>query len=127
MHPCDTTGSRTAQAAGGLDVGRITIDVDPARYLSGTPGQDRFDVTSEVFGGGPLAQVTLVDAAGEDALERPVSMLADVRRTARVPLVVAPHPSNGQEPVDEARMRTARELADAVPVVRCDETNGAHA
>jgi small GTP-binding protein len=116
----DHTKSRKAETTVAMDFGRITIDRDLVLYLFGTPGQDRFDFMWEILGEGMLGYILLLDASREDSLEEAVGILAAFRKMAKVPFVVALNRSEGIDPGDEERVRTALELGDDVPVVPCD-------
>jgi small GTP-binding protein len=116
----DHTKSRKAETTVAMDFGRITIDRDLVLYLFGTPGQDRFDFMWEILGEGMLGYILLLDASREDSLQEAVGILAAFRKMAKVPFVVALNRSEGIDPGDEERVRTALELGDDVPVVPCD-------
>ncbi len=116
----DHTKSRKAETTVAMDFGRITIDRDLVLYLFGTPGQDRFDFMWEILGEGMLGYILLLDASREDSLEEAVGILAAFRKMAKVPFVVALNRSEGIDPGDEDRVRSALELGDDVPVVPCD-------
>ena len=116
----DHTKSRKAETTVAMDFGRITIDRDLVLYLFGTPGQDRFDFMWEILGEGMLGYILLLDASREDSLEEAVGILAAFRKMAKVPFVVALNRSEGIDPGDEDRVRSALELAEDVPVVPCD-------
>jgi signal recognition particle receptor subunit beta len=119
----DHTRSRKAETTVAMDFGRITIDRDLVLYLFGTPGQDRFDFMWEILGEGMLGYILLLDASRQDSLDEAVGILAAFRKMARVPFVVELNRSEGLEPADEATVRSALELDDAVPVVPCDATD----
>lgn len=119
----DSTRSRKAETTVAMDFGRITIDRDLVLYLFGTPGQDRFDFMWEILGEGMLGYILLLDASRGDSLEEAVGILAAFRKMARVPFVVALNRSEGLEPADEERVRSALELDADVPVVPCDATD----
>jgi len=116
----DHTRSRKAETTVAMDFGRITIDRDLVLYLFGTPGQDRFDFMWEILGEGMLGYILLLDATREDSLQEAVGILAAFRKMAKVPFVVALNRSEGIDPGDEERVRTALELGNDVPVVPCD-------
>jgi small GTP-binding protein len=119
----DHTKSRKAETTVAMDFGRITIDRDLVLYLFGTPGQDRFDFMWEILGEGMLGYILLLDASREDSLEEAVGILAAFRKMARVPFVVALNRTEGIEPADEERVRSALELDADVPLVPCDATD----
>ena len=119
----DETRSRKSETTVAMDFGRITIDRDLVLYLFGTPGQDRFDFMWEILGEGMLGYILLLDAARPESLDEAVGILAAFRRMARVPFVVGLNRADGLDEGEEARVRSALELADDVPVVPCDATD----
>jgi uncharacterized protein len=119
----DHTRSRKAETTVAMDFGRITIDRDLVLYLFGTPGQDRFDFMWEILGEGMLGYILLIDSSRPDSIEEAVGIHAAFRKMANVPFVVALNRTEGIEPADEQRVRSALELAEGVPVVPCDATD----
>ena len=119
----DETRSRKTDTTVAMDFGRITIDRDLVLYLFGTPGQDRFDFMWEILGEGMLGYVLLVDASRPESLDEAAGILEAFRRMARVPFVVGLNRADGLDEAEEARVRSALELDDDVPVVPCDATD----
>jgi hypothetical protein len=119
----DHTRAHKSETTVAMDFGRITIDSELVLYLFGTPGQERFDFMWEILGGGMLGFVLLVDASRpESALEATANYRA-FRRMSPAPCVVAVNRSNGLDPEEEFRLRSALEIDDATPIVACDATD----
>lgn len=99
-----------------LDFGRITIDDTLRLYLFGTPGQDRFGFMWDDLIRGALGAVVLVDTRRLDHCYASV----DYYEARGIPFVVAANqfvdaPTHHREDV-----RYALNIADDVPMLRCD-------
>ncbi|MCW2898952.1 MAG: protein of unknown function binding protein [Streptosporangiaceae bacterium] len=99
-----------------MDFGRITLRTGLVLYLFGTPGQDRFWFMWDELSQGALGAVILVDTRRLDDCFASV----DYFERRGVPFIIAiNHFDNAKQHSPEA-IRTALDLAPAVPVVTCD-------
>lgn len=102
-----------------MDFGRITFDGGIRLYLFGTPGQERFGFMWDDLVRGALGAVVLVDSRRLDHCyssvdyyeERAVPFVVGVNQFDRAP----------QHRLDD--IRYALNIAEEVPVLRCDARN----
>ncbi|MGW7352884.1 ATP/GTP-binding protein [Streptomyces sp. Z26] len=99
-----------------MDFGRISIDENLVLYLFGTPGQERFWFLWKGLFEGALGAVVLIDTR---RLEVSFSVINRLEERG-VPFVVAVNafPDAPVHPMEE--IRSALDLPDYVPMVRCD-------
>ena len=99
-----------------MDFGRITFDDALRLYLFGTPGQDRFGFMWDDLVRGALGAVVLVDTRRLDHCYSSI----DYYEERGVPFVVAVNQFDDAPHHDRADVRYALNVADGVPMVRCD-------
>ncbi|MFD8591107.1 ATP/GTP-binding protein [Streptomyces sp. NPDC059506] len=99
-----------------MDFGRITLASDLVLYLFGTPGQQRFWFMWDDLVRGAIGAVVLADTR---RLADSFPAL-DYFEGCGLPFVVAVNQFEGTPQYEEADVREALALPDAVPVVLCD-------
>jgi uncharacterized protein len=113
----DVAGGTTTVA---MDFGRVTLGVDLALHLFGTPGQERFEFMWDILAEGMLGFVVMVDAGqpgGPDEARRIHGAFAGF---GDVPHVIAVNKVQGDPVAAVAAVRSRLEVPDEVPVLVCD-------
>ncbi|TGB00083.1 ATP/GTP-binding protein [Streptomyces sp. MZ04] len=107
--------SKTATTVA-MDFGRISISEELVLYLFGTPGQERFWFLWNGLFEGALGAVVLIDTR---RLEVSFDVIGRLEERG-VPFVVAVNdfPDAPQHPIPA--LRTALDLDEVVPIVKCD-------
>ncbi|CAL9587835.1 hypothetical protein SUDANB58_05170 [Streptomyces sp. enrichment culture] len=99
-----------------MDFGRITLDPDHVLYLFGTPGQERFWFMWDELCEGALGAVVLADTRRlEDCFPA-----IDFFERRGLAFIVAVNEFDGAHRYDPEEVRTALDLPNEVPLVRCD-------
>lgn len=99
-----------------MDFGRITFDAGLRLYLFGTPGQERFGFMWDDLVRGALGAVVLVDTRRLDHCYSSI----DYYEARRVPFVVAVNQFSDAPQHHRDDVRYALNIADDVPLLRCD-------
>lgn len=99
-----------------MDFGRITLDDALRLYLFGTPGQERFGFMWDDLVRGALGAVVLVDTRRLDHCYSSV----DYYEEHGIPFVVAVNQFEDAPHHHRDDVRYALNIADDVPMVRCD-------
>ncbi|MFD1272044.1 ATP/GTP-binding protein [Streptomyces kaempferi] len=113
----DNYGSETKTATTvAMDFGRISITEQLVLYLFGTPGQERFWFLWNGLFEGALGAVVLIDTR---RLEVSFDVIGRLEERG-VPFVVALNdfPDAPSYPIED--LRTALDLAEEIPIVKCD-------
>lgn len=99
-----------------MDFGRISLPNGLVLYVFGTPGQERFWFMWDELAQGALGAVVLVDT------RRLADCFASVDYFERrgMPFIVGVNVFDGAEPHTIEQVRAALDLADDIPVIRCD-------
>jgi signal recognition particle receptor subunit beta len=99
-----------------MDFGRITLRTGLVLYLFGTPGQDRFWFMWDELSQGALGAVVLVDT------RRLADCFASVDYFERrgIPFIVGINRFDASSGHSAEAVRSALDLAPAVPVITCD-------
>jgi hypothetical protein len=100
----------------GMDFGRITFDGSLRLYLFGTPGQERFGFMWDDLIRGALGTVILVDTRRLDHCYSSI----DYYEARDMPFVVAVNQFAGAPRHHRGDIRYALNIADDVPLLRCD-------
>ncbi|MEU1346683.1 ATP/GTP-binding protein [Streptomyces sp. NPDC005775] len=99
-----------------MDFGRITLDEQHVLYLFGTPGQERFWFMWDELSQGALGAVVIADTR---RLEECFAAVDFFERRG-IGFIVAVNEFDGAFRYGPEEVRTALDLAPAVPVVLCD-------
>ncbi|CAL9366699.1 MULTISPECIES: ATP/GTP-binding protein [unclassified Streptomyces] len=99
-----------------MDFGRITLDAQHVLYLFGTPGQERFWFMWDELCEGALGAVVLADTR---RLEESFAAI-DFFEQRGLSFIVAVNEFDGAHRYDTEEVRTAIDLPEEVPIVRCD-------
>jgi uncharacterized protein len=99
-----------------MDFGRLTLGPEHVLYLFGTPGQERFWFMWEELSAGALGAVVLADTRRLDHCFAAV----DFFERRGITFVVAVNEFDGAHRYRPEDVRSALDLDDEVPVVRCD-------
>ncbi|MBW3605970.1 MAG: ATP/GTP-binding protein [Actinobacteria bacterium] len=99
-----------------MDFGRITFDDTLRLYLFGTPGQERFGFMWDELVRGALGAVVLVDTRRLDHCYSSI----DYYEARDIPFVVAVNQFDDAPLHHRDDVRYALNVADAVPMLRCD-------
>lgn len=99
-----------------MDFGRVTIDDTLRLYLFGTPGQDRFGFMWDDLVRGALGAVVLVDTRRLDHCYASI----DYYEARGMPFVVAANQFADAPTHHRDDVRYALNIADDVPMLRCD-------
>ena len=99
-----------------MDFGRITFDGGLRLYLFGTPGQERFGFMWDDLVRGALGAVVLVDTRRLDHCYSSI----DYYESRSVPFVVAVNQFSDAPQHHRDDVRYALNIADDVPLLRCD-------
>ena len=99
-----------------MDFGRITFDDTLRLYLFGTPGQDRFGFMWDDLVRGALGAVVLVDTRRLDHCYSSI----DYYESRDIPFVVAVNQFDDAPVHHRDDVRYALNVADDVPMLRCD-------
>ncbi|GAA4812815.1 GTP-binding protein [Streptomyces ziwulingensis] len=99
-----------------MDFGRITLDPEHVLYLFGTPGQERFWFMWDELCEGALGAVVLADTR---RLEESFAAI-DFFEQRGLAFIVAVNEFDGAHRYDTEEVRAAMDLAEGIPVVRCD-------
>ncbi|EYT82806.1 ATP-binding protein [Streptomyces sp. Tu 6176] len=99
-----------------MDFGRITLDAEHVLYLFGTPGQERFWFMWDELSEGALGAVILADTRrlGE------CFAAVDFFEQRGLAFIVAVNDFDGAHRYRLDDIRSALDLAEEIPVVRCD-------
>jgi signal recognition particle receptor subunit beta len=99
-----------------MDFGRITFDEALRLYLFGTPGQDRFGFMWDDLVRGALGAVVLVDTRRLDHCYASI----DYYEARDIPFIVAVNQFDDAPTHHRDDVRYALNVADDIPMVRCD-------
>jgi hypothetical protein len=112
-------GTGKTETTVALDFGRISLAVDDSElvlFLFGTPGQARFWFMWEELARGALGAIVLVDTRNLEGCFAAVEYF----EWRKVPYVIAINEFDEARRYDLGEVRYALNIADDIPIVRCD-------